>query len=67
MNGNPEASTKPLCPRCCGLLYDFEGDRGVLSRVSQDPTIVICGDCGKDEARRDAKGASPIPANEWPI
>lgn len=55
------------CPRCGSLLAAFEGDIGSGSRVATGRDVRICGDCGVDEAVRDALGLAPIPYGEWPV
>ncbi|MFE3557344.1 hypothetical protein ACFXKW_21115 [Streptomyces sp. NPDC059193] len=55
------------CRRCGSLLAAFEGDIGSGSRVATERDVQICGDCGVDEAVRDALGLAPIPYGEWPV
>lgn len=51
------------CPRCLRPLPQFAGDRGALSRVSEEHEIRVCGPCGTDEAA----GYGVTPVSTWPI
>ncbi|GAA5079962.1 hypothetical protein GCM10023319_20080 [Nocardia iowensis] len=50
------------CPRCRDL-YDLPA----RSRVTRGRGIKICGDCGANEAAREAAGLPPIQRADWPI
>ncbi len=44
----------------------MNGDRALLPEALARGAVRICGDCGTDEAVRDARGLPPIPPGEWP-
>ncbi|MQS18034.1 hypothetical protein F7Q99_39065 [Streptomyces kaniharaensis] len=57
----------PTCPRCLGLLAQFDGDVGALSRVAPARRITICGVCGADESVKAAHGLTLAPPEDWPV
>ncbi|MFJ5926488.1 hypothetical protein ACIQF6_28185 [Kitasatospora sp. NPDC092948] len=63
-----ETAPAPQCPRCRrNPIEAFAGDTGAGSRMALARSAIrICGDCGVDEAVRDARGLAPIPLGEWP-
>ncbi|AEM89022.1 hypothetical protein [Streptomyces violaceusniger] len=71
MGSRPQAEPETKqeeCPRCEGPLRGFPEDIGASSRVTTpERDVRICGQCGTDEAVRDAAGFGPVPLDEWPV